>query len=135
MNRSVLHQSGPFSLTQILCPWKLHQRQVTGGVLGQSLLPFCSQVPCWILKDCMMRKFALQTTYRSMQFLILPRALHSSLKSQLIACSLTFHKWRGGLRALQKPKPNVTFYSRVFGEEEEKGSGCFSKSNSNGFSG
>lgn len=69
-----------------LCPQKLPESQVTGGMLGQSHLPFCSQVPCWILKDYMMKKCALQITYRSMQFLILPHPLDNSLKSQFITC-------------------------------------------------
>lgn len=78
-------------------------REVTGGVLGQSHLPFFSQVPCWILKDCMMMKCALQITYRSMQFLILPHALDNSFKSQFIACYLTFKKLRGVSWTVKNP--------------------------------
>lgn len=112
--RSALSQSCPLSSLPQGC--RLHtplspeppEGQVTGAMLGQSCLPFCSQVPCWIRKDCMMKKCALQITYRSMRFLILPHALDNSLKSQFIACYLTFHKLRGVLWTVKKPKNQTT---------------------------
>lgn len=55
-----------------LCLCKPPKRHIPGALLGHSHLPFCSQVPCWILKDYMMKKCALQITYRSMQFLTFP---------------------------------------------------------------
>lgn len=84
----------------------------------------------------MMKKCALQITYRSMHFLILPYALDNS-KSQFIACYLMFHKLRDVLWTVKKPQPNIIFYSGVLGEEKKKGrkSGCFSKSNRIGFNG
>lgn len=97
-DRFCLHKSAPRSFPS----------QVTGGVLGQLHLPFSPQVPCWILKDCMMKKCALQITYRSMQFLILPHALDNSFKSQFIACYLTFHKLRGVLWTVKKPNQKNT---------------------------
>lgn len=122
-------------------------RHLTGGTPRHSPLPFCSQAPCWILKDCMMKKCALRITYRSMQFLILPHALDNSFKSQFIACSLTFHKLRAVSWTLKKKKQNQSkqnpnqpcffFHSGVFGEKESKGrkSGCFSKSKRIGLNG
>lgn len=63
-------------------------------MLGHSHLPFSSQVPCWILKDYMMKKCAPQITYRSMQFLTFPHVLDSSVKIKFIAFSLTFQMFR-----------------------------------------
>lgn len=67
-----------------------HPRSYAGTLTS----PFCSQVPCWILKDYMMKKCAPQITYRSMQFLTFPHVLDSSEKSKFIACCLTFQMFR-----------------------------------------
>lgn len=102
-----------YAVFTYLCPKKFSERPVTGCMLGRSHFPFCSQVPCWILKDYMMMKCALQITYRSMQLLILPHALSDSLKSQLIACYLTFHKLRGVSRTV---KNKLFFTQGVLGQ-------------------
>lgn len=107
----------PRTVFTYLCAKKFSERPVTDCMLGQSHFPFCSQVPCWILKDYMMMKYALQITYRSMQLLILPHALSDSLKSQLIACYLTFHKLRGVSRTVK----NKLFFPRgVLGQREKR---------------
>lgn len=91
MNTPLSEQS-PSPTHLSLC--KLPKRHIPGAVLGHSHLPFCSQVPCWILKDYMMKKCAPQITYRSMQFLTFPHLLGSSVKSKFISCCLTFQMFR-----------------------------------------